>query len=440
MRTSRAVTLALVAVLGAGCSDNGNGPRPDGIKPTGDGIIKADGPKGSLTWVKTTLDTARAGRQAAIGSAGAVLGVAFYRELPDPVVKYCQAAGVTPAGNRPRPAQDLMYKHFDGTTWGDPVLIEQTIGPTYGLSVTFDKTSSKVYVGYLGGELSKDECSSSDAIIASAADGKTFAKNTVSAAGPIGDTVGYWMSVALDSKGAPHAAYHDCRFGYYEQDGKAKASARYDSEIVEDGNGAGVYSALVFDPADRPVVAFFNPMQKGATGGVQLAVKDGTWKKQQIVAGSTSERPSLATDGKGLFGYAYYEPGKQLLRYTESAKDLAGWKDEVVDPDLTHNGEFSSLAFDSKGNPGVSYYKCGKYGSDTCDPQRDALKYAYRPGPGKEWVTYEVDTGDANLCGRYTSLTFGAKDEPIIAYECVQLDNKSGEFLAALKVARGVQQ
>jgi hypothetical protein len=440
MRKLSLMSLLALGLLLGSCSDNGNGPRPDGIKPTGDGVSKGDGPKG-LSWIKQTLDTARAGRQAAIGSAGAVVGLAYYRELEDPVVRYCQAAGLTPAGERPRPAQDLMYLHFDGTVWGDPVKIEQTIGPTYGLSVTFDKTSSKVYVGYLGGELSKNECSSSDAVIASSADGKTFTKSTLSAAGPIGDTVGYWMSLALDSKGQVHAAYHDCRFGYYEQDGKAKASARYDSEIVVDGNGAGLYNSLVFDQTDRPVITFFNPMQKGPTGGVQLAVKEGaSWKLTQLLAGATSERPRLATDGKGLFGFAYYEPTDQLLRYLESAKDLTGWKDEVVDPDLTHNGEFASLAFDSKGNPGISYYKCGKYGQELCDPQKDGLKFAYRPGAGKDWVLYEVDTGDANMCGPFTTLTFGAKDEPIIAYQCVQLDNKTADFVATLKVARGVAQ
>jgi hypothetical protein len=427
----------LIALAAAGCSESPR-PRGDG-KIAGDGKPKTDGGGGkTLTWTKQVLDVANAGKQSAIGAGGAVAGVAYFRELEKEVIRYCQAAGLTPAGDRPRPAQDLMYTHFDGSSWGAPITVEQTIGPTYGLSVTVAKGGGKVYVGYLGGELSKDECSSGDAIIASSADGKAFAKRPVSTKGPIGDTVGYWMSVALDSKGQDHAAHGDVRFGYYEQDGRAKASARYDDEVVVGGNGAGVYNSLVFDGKDRPVIAFFNPMQKGATGGVQLAVKEGaSWTVSQLVTGSTSERSSLATDGKGRFGFAFYEPDGQALNYRES-QDLAQWSQlKIVDGGTTHNGEFSSLAFDSKGNPGIAYYRCGRYGEDKCDPQQDALMYAYRAGPAEEWSTHEVDTGDASLCGAFSSLAFGANDQPLISYQCVQLDNKSGKFVATLKVARG---
>jgi hypothetical protein len=433
------VCFVLCARLASACSSDDGKKIPADSGRTGDGPKKDVGSGKKLVWVKTTVDSDRAGKQAAIGGSAATLGVAYFRELTQEVVVHCPAAGLDPASDKPRPAQDLMYAAFDGTSWGTPVKVEQTIGVPYGISVAFDRASGKAYVGYLGGEVSKDECASSDAVIASSADGKSFIKRTVSSAGPIGDTVGYWMSVALDGSGQDHAAYGDVRFGYYEQDGKAKASARYDSEVILANNGAGVYNGLAFDPQGRPVVALYNPIEKGTAGGVQLAVKKSAgWDVQQLIAGATSERMSLGTDGKGRFGLAYYEPADQLMRFTESAKDLAGWADEVVDPDLTHNGEFSSLAYDSQGNPGVSYYRCGKYKASACDAARDALMFAYRVGG--QWTTHEVDTGDSNFCGTYTSLTFAVGDKPVIAYQCVALNNTTNEFVAALKVAQGAYQ
>jgi hypothetical protein len=432
---------ALACLVGCG----NDTPRSDGyIPPVTDGP-KTDKPPPpiQLTWAKSMLDGERAGRHLSLASNGGVLGIAYYRDLADDVTITCPASGIFPGGPKQRPAHDLYYIHHDGSAWGTPVKFDQSVGVTYGTSSVFDKTSGKIFVGYLGGAMSQMECSSSDAVIASSTDHKVFAKRTVAAAGLYaGDTVGYWTSVALDSKGADHAAHKDVLFGYYEQDGKQKANPMYDGEVIggttgpQYKKGGGDYMSLVFDEKDQPVVGFFNPMQQNTNGGILVAVKKGgIWTINQVVPGATSERISMKTDGKGLFGIAYYEPSKQLLRYAEAATSLTGWVDDVVDPDLTHNGEFASLAYDSKGQPAISYYKCGKYQDTTCDLTRDGLKFAWRLNGS--WQTWDVDSGDANRCGTYTSLAFGPNDEPVIAYQCVAL-TASKEFLDTLKVARGV--
>jgi len=166
-----------------------------------------------------------------------------------------------------------------------------------------------------------------------------------------------------------------------------------------------------------------------------VAIKKSGWELHQVSPVVPKERISLATDGKGTFGLAYYEPGGKRLRYSEST-DLQTWKEVAVDTSLTNHGLYGSLAFDSKGNPGVSYYKCGKYSAADCDPAADGLKFAYRKNG--TWKAYDVDSGDNYACGMYTSLAFDENDQPVIAYQCVGLNNQTNEFVGVLKVARGV--
>jgi hypothetical protein len=440
MRRLSLLLLSSIAAWGVGCGDTTSRPTSDGGSP-GD-AKKTDGqPSSGFTWTKTPLDTHWAGTHASIGHKGNVLGIAYYRKVEQDVITHCPASGTTGASDKPKPAHDLYYLQFDGTNWGTPVKVDQNIGSLpQGLSLVMDQKSGTTYIGYLGGAVGEVSCDSSDAMIASSTDGTTWNKQTLNSAGPFaGDTVGYWTSVALDSKGAVHAAYQDVRFTFYEHDGEYKASLLYDGgEVVAAQNAAGVYNSLLFDAQDHPVVATF---KKGSNHEILLSAKIGsTWQAQQLRAGDTDERISLGTDGKGLFGLAFYDQAKQALSYVESAQGLKSWKETTVDPELTNNGKYASLAFDSKGNPGISYYTCGLYGTegkDKCEFGKDALRFAYRQKG--DWTTYTVDDGGANRCGTYTSLTFGAEDEPIIAYQCVGLTAGS-QFVDNLKVAIGRAQ
>jgi hypothetical protein len=442
MRSSRLLPLlvAVAALCVVACSGDSEPSRRDG--GTSDGPKKGDGPNNTgktLTWIASeTLDENRAGKYTAIASCGDKIGVAYFRTLKDQPVIQCPATPLGPGAKKPRPAQDVYYVQFDGSAWGAPVKIDQSIGAAYGLSVTMEPGSCTAHVGYLGGELSLVECSSSDAVVASSSDGgQTWNKKTVSGSGGVGDTVGHWMSVAVDSTGTVHSAYRDVHFGFYEQDGNKKASLWYDNTKVSGDNGSGTYAMLAFDASDNPVIMHYNGTEMGTYGGLQIAYNMGaSWELDQVLAGSTSERPSLATDGQGKFGIAYYKPSKQALHYMESS-DLKTWDDLQVDTNLTRNGEFSSLAFDSQGNPAIAYYLCNDYNETTCDFTKDGLNFAHRVGT--KWKVHEkVDTGDTQRCGEYAALTFDTADEPVIAYKCVAYDNLSGEWTDTLKVIRGV--
>lgn len=442
-RRNRFLLLLTVLVPLLACSEESNGrdPTSDGTSTTSDGGTTSDGtPVGKeLSWLKSTQGAENTGKYAYLARSGGKMGLVYFHEFEqgDWVTVICQptSPGEQP-GPKSRPTQDIYYIQHDGTDWSQPVKVDQTYGPTFGLSLTMD-SSGTAHVGYLGGELSLADCSSSDAMIASSSDGQSWNSQTVSGAGGTGDTVGHWMSVAVDSSGTVHSAYRDVHFGYYEQDGNTKASLWYDgSDEVVPGNGAGVYATLAFDPQDQPVIAFLNSTKMDASGGIQLAFKNGsTWTTQQIRPGSTGERPDLDTDGNGLFGLAYYDPGDEALFYKESAADLTAWDTTQVDTNLTRNGEYSSLAYDSQGNPGISYYRCGDYGQ-SCNDTKDALMFAYRQGG--TWEVYEVDTGGEYRCGMYTSLVFNANDQPVIAYQCVNFDNVNQNWIDTLKVATGV--
>jgi len=429
--------ITLVLLFAVACGDDGSGADTDGGGQDGPGGQDGSGQGRNLVWYKSFLDDNRAGKHASIGRSGKVLGVAYFRTLKQKVTVTCPGPTGTKPIKKPRPAQDLYYIRFNGTDWQAPVKVAQTIGDTSGLSIAFGKSSA--YIGFLGGGVNDLDCTSSDAVIASSGDGKTWSKSTTDADGN-GDTVGHWMSVAVDNNGKVHAAYRDVYNGLMEEIGRTKSSQLYDGAVVVGKNGAGIYSSLAFDPQNRPVIAFYNSTQTDATGGIQLALKKGGWITRQLVAGSTSERLDLETNGKGIFGLAYYSPKDQALFFKESGKDLisGSWSGKQVDTSLTRNGEFPSLAYDSKGNPGISYYRCGKYQQANCDPSKDALMFAYRQGGS--WKTHEVDIGGPQRCGTYSSLTFNASDEPVIAYKCVIFDNPSSEYLDALKVAQGEYQ
>ena len=437
MRTCWVVSLVMLLSLG-GCSDDGGRPNDDGGNHDGPPTQDGTGPTKTLKWLTPdSLDKERAGKYATIVSCGAEYGVAYFRTLKETVVKTCPATFGGVPTDKPRPASDLHYVHFDGMAWGTPVKIDQVYGPPQGLSIAADSSCSKIHVGYLGGELSKQECNCSDTVIATSADkGQTWTTATINSAGPTGDTVGHWTSVAVDSAGAVHSAYRDVHFGIYEYDGNAKASLWFDTDKISGDNGAGKYASLLFDSSDQPVLVHYNGTKTSAEGGVQLMYKEGSaWKSKQLTSSNTTEGLNLAFSGQ-VFGVSYYKPTKQALYYMESS-DLKVWSDVQVDTNLTRNGDYSSLAFDSKGNPAISYYLCNDYGESQCDFGKDGVNFAYRSGTA--WKVYEqVEDGGPQRCGEYTGLAFAAGDTPVIAYKCVVYSNLAGEWVDTLQVIRGV--
>jgi hypothetical protein len=435
------IVLALVL---AACSDD-SGSRPDNDFGVSDGPPTSDrgGPTGELNWIISTVDDQNAGFNAHIASCGQKVGVAYFQSIDEadwPIVD-CPDTFAGGGGPQPRRSQRVMYAQRSGTDWGAPVEVDQTVGYSYGLSMTYD-SSCTAHIGYLGGPgtggLSQQECASSNAIIASSSDGASWSTSVLATTPPNGgDTVGHWMSVAVDGSDEVHAAHREVQFGHYTQDGNTKASLMYDTTAVSNEDGSGVYAVLEYDPQGNPVIAHYNVgLFAGVSPGILIETRSsGGWSSNRIFTGSVPERLDLDTDGNGLFGVVYQDGGEKSLMYIEATGDLSNWTTTKVDRDLTQNGQHASLAYDSYGNPGIAYHRCGDYG-EKCSYSKDAVMYAYRKSGS--WKTYEVDTGDEQRCGEYASLTFSADDEPIIAYKCVAFDNLTNEYGDTLRVAMGV--
>ncbi|MBW2732230.1 MAG: hypothetical protein JRH20_07530 [Deltaproteobacteria bacterium] len=436
---SRLKTFASILILSGvalcfGCSEDPvDTPNPDSGPMTDGQVTVTDGPppNAELTWSREIMDYENAGKFTSVASSGDKIGVVYFSRLDDKVIKNCSLSGT----EQLRLVQDLKYLEYSGGGWKPASTIVQTVEGTFGSSIVFDQSGTP-HVGYLGGELSLRECASSDAVIASSADGLTWTENIILAAGNTGDTVGHWMSVALNpADGSVDAAYRDVHFGYYEQDGNARADLLMGGgEEVSPDIGDGVNTNLLFKADGTPVVVAYNPTKTGVAGGIKVYVKTADeWVTRQIAP--VGKNPSFATDGKGNFMVAYYHPTKKSLLVLESA-DLELWTPAVtVDSALTYNGTFASVAYDSAGNPGVSYYRCSDAGAQDCEPNQDGLMFAWRHA-GK-WTSWEVDSGGTNTCGQYTGLAFNSNDEPFIGYQCVTFDNLTNEFVEVMKVAQG---
>ncbi|MCB9557203.1 MAG: hypothetical protein H6707_13935 [Deltaproteobacteria bacterium] len=437
-------TLALAAVLScSACSESSN-RTTDGSVVVVDGTVAADGgvtPSGTLTFIsKDELDNNNAGLQAVIRATSGAVAVAYFRELEQGQWPTVTCPGQPPT-DKQRPAQLLYASVYDGQTWSTPAEVDRSVGDAFGIAMAIDAQGA-IHLGYAGGAYGLQECASSDAVIASSSDqGKAWNKRTVLGQGPVGDIVGHWMGIAVDSGGQVRAAYRDVHYGFYEQDGDARADLRYEGgESVSEGIGDGTYAALAFDSAGAPVIFHYNPTKQGAEGGLKLSHKSGgSWSTTQIVGGATRERPGFAQFGGTRFGLAFFEVSRQTLVYTESTDLTAKWPTPTrVDLKPADTGRYAALAFDSVGRPAISYYRCRSQanGGDQCDAATDALMFAYRIDG--RWKTWEVDTGGDNFCGRYTSLAFDAKDQPIIAYQCVVFDSIKQQHVATLKIAKAI--
>lgn len=435
LKTTRNLLLCCCTVmLVAACGDDSpTKPTPDGgPPPDGPGVTDGPGPNTELQWGRETLDYENAGRWTSISSSGNKVGLISFVTHAEPVETTCTLNNQL----QKRTAHDLKYFEFDGAGWNGPFTITTTYHVTYGTSLVFDQ-SGNPQAGYLGGELSLRECASSDAVIATSVDGgENWSENIINVAGDTGDTVGHWTSVAINpTDGSVHAAYRDVHFGFYEQDGNARADLLYDGgENLGPDIGDGDHANLLFTPDGTPVVVAANLTKTGADGGIQLYIKGGAeWTKKQIAAVGTS--PTFATDGNGNYMIAYYHPSKKVLMVTESS-DLEIWSAAAsVDKSLTYHGTFPRAAYDHAGNPGISYYRCSDAGENDCVASQDGLMFAWKRN-GK-WQTWDVDSGGNNTCGQYTALTFNQNNEPYIGYQCVTFDNLTNDFIATLKVAKG---
>lgn len=259
---------------------------------------------------------------------------------------------------------------------------------------------------------------------------------------------GFHLSMALDSQGRPHFAYHNLKtrrtsaylwYRFRSDSGwsdmfRERDYHVFNSDISMDlGPDGSPYFIYQSDYDNSLMVAQFDPAvgfasQKVAdaspdcqslpivvdsrgdphicfctrTGLVYAYRQGGQWKFETVdPEEDTGTFSDLFLDNNGNPHVAYYDPDTYLLRYAHRITD-GSWKMRVVDRD-GDVGRFPSLVVDPAGGVHISYY----------DASNTALKYAY--WNGEHWSIQIVD--DAGDVGQYNSLALDpVSGAPRISY------------------------
>ncbi|MCB9140697.1 MAG: hypothetical protein H6646_00335 [Anaerolineales bacterium] len=181
---------------------------------------------------------------------------------------------------------------------------------------------------------------------------------------------GAHTSLALDSDGAPHAAYAGVTQPGYISYAK-RVAASWQTQNIETFNGCG-YTSLALSSADQPYVAYC----WGNT--VRLATWNGaSWVKTGIV---TSTLPpahiDFVLDGADVPHIAYQDPVARNLHY--ATRQGSTWISETVDAAFD-SGYYNAITVDMTGTVSISYY-----GQDCPEPKR-CPAHRQRLGLHRRW-------------------------------------------------------
>jgi len=197
---------------------------------------------------------------------------------------------------------------------------------------------------------------------------------------------------------------------------------------IDENKGAGNFGQLVFDLQGRPIALQHNPTSSPTNNENGLWANRSsdngtTWERVQINIGENRERPSaIVHPDTGETWIAYYRVADKLpyiARNTDPAQwtDVAnGWSIENFGDNRFNEGIHPSIAVGRDGVVGVAYYRCGRSSDATCDPNDDAVVFAW--WQDGEWTIEVVDEGDEGRCGMNPALSFKSDGSAFIAYQC----------------------
>lgn len=238
--------------------------------------------------------------------------------------------------------------------------------------------------------------------------------------------LGWWVSLALDSKDRPHLAYTDAYEGelhYAEWSGGAFRVVRVDVT-----GAVGKYTAIAVGPDDRPHILYYNQDNRRLlyatyVGKDKVDPEDRRtpyaaapgWMFEVVDEGLEIGMASrLEADPDGSLHAFYYTPDERLIhaaRPPTKAGVHANWHREVVDPKA--GGSHSIVLGYARGADGTRHLSYSNF--NVVDSE---LRYA-RLAPGaKKWELTSITKEDN--AGWKSGIALDDAGRPVIAYLALQ--------------------
>ena len=471
----RALVLALASfvLLCAACG-NGEDPPPLNGNNGGGGNGNDNGPEPSRAWSTETVTIGGVGLQTRLSVGPGDRVAIAHHSIAGRNDGPCEELGISDPPDRMR--WRLLAAIHEGGSWSEEIVAEPPlVGAPRGLDIAFSPQGRIVVAGPSGDPIQRvgsSYCGANDLGLYWREGEGSWALETAAeesgqaaighGASDSGDVVGFWPALTFDpDTGEPLSAYQDRHFGGLQSDDRDRADLElawrrggsWTHIPIDMTEGAGLWSDMGFDHAGNPVIVYYVPDVKMRTGRRGLwasrSVDGGeSWTRVQFLAGRTAERPTVAYQPQtGRLLIAYYDGhrGQPFLAHVSSDASFDeelddGWEIERIGDSRYDEGYFPSVAVASDGRIGVAYYRCVRSSRELgeCDPQDDALVFAWRDEDGS-WTREIVDAGGRGMCGSYSSLGFLSGNEAVVAYQCVREYDDGGDepaFEHVLKMAK----
>jgi len=209
-----------------------------------------------------------------------------------------------------------------------------------------------------------------------------------------------WASLAIDGKDRPHIVYGVRRSGENQYALKyASWSENWKIETI--GENLGHWPSIALDSHGVPSVSCCTYVDGG--GCLKYLRIENGWKIETVDSEYVVYYNCLKLDSKGFAHISYAARPKENLRASflkYAFWDGEGWRTQLVDMEDNNVGGQNSVALDRKGFPHISYRNHIKY----------ELKYA--AWDGRSWKIDIVD----RVLGAYSSIALDENDVPYISY------------------------
>lgn len=464
----RAGAILACVTLFAACSDDGGGAENDHDT----GVIEPEpdtDPGPEETWVRGVIGEGDVGLmpELAVSEAGQV-GVAYFASSP------VEGETCTEVGSQDPPQKMFWKLHFaslanadaaadawqredvaDILSLSDPRGLDLGYAPGGAATITTMTGEPIEQPSYCGandvGLYTRNGAGDWSLTTAVSTSGEAA---TGEPASDYGDVVGYWPALAFDTNGQAVVAYKDVHAGGLQGDDRKRADLEivrqnggWTATAIDFGRGAGDYNSVAVDSQDRPIIAYYNPVESNtAQLGVWAARMDAstqTIDQVQLFNQATKDGPSVVVhpddDLPRVLFYNSEEGYPQLATQTDDADFTSigtSWQLDDIGDARYDEGYDASLAVDPDGHLAAVYYRCAKVvdGLGNCSPADDALVFAWEDAG--DWTHEIVDEGDHGLCGRHPSLAFDADGYAHIAYECETLPDGEQQTKTQVRYAR----